>query len=212
MEAGTTTERRALLERSRLGRLGGTAGNERLTAATGAVLVLLLAAEGVTILFIRPLLSAHFFVGMLLVPPVALKLAVTGYRFARYYTRAPAYVRRGPPHALMRLLAPVVVVSTVGLFASGVALAVLGPGTRFVLPLHKASFVVWLVATGAHVLWHVLRVPRLAAADWRRDARVAGAGWRRGLLAAALVAGLVLALTTVQLAHPWAHWAGWAGG
>ncbi len=36
---------------------GGPEGNERLTAATAAVLFLLLAAEGVTILFIRPLLS-----------------------------------------------------------------------------------------------------------------------------------------------------------
>ena len=49
---------------------GGTAGNERLTAATGAVLLVLLAVIGVTILRLRPLLSVHLFVGMLLIPPV----------------------------------------------------------------------------------------------------------------------------------------------
>jgi len=63
---------------------GGVEGNERLTASAGALLLLLLVAEGVTILFIGPLLSAHVFIGMLLIPPVALKLGVTGWRFARY--------------------------------------------------------------------------------------------------------------------------------
>jgi hypothetical protein len=62
---------------------GGVAGNERLTAMTGFVLLVLFAAEGVTILRVHQLLTVHFFVGMLLVGPVALKVAATGYRFAR---------------------------------------------------------------------------------------------------------------------------------
>jgi hypothetical protein len=65
---------------------GSAAGNERLTAMTGAVLLGLLAAEGVTILFKRQMLTAHFFIGMLLIGPVLLKIGSTGYRFARYYT------------------------------------------------------------------------------------------------------------------------------
>ncbi len=47
---------------------GGTTGNERLTAATGVLLLVLLAVIGVTILRLRPLLSVHLFVGMLLDP------------------------------------------------------------------------------------------------------------------------------------------------
>src|SRR6266700_2655738 len=39
----------------------------------------------------------HMFVGLLLIPPVALKLASTGYRFVRYYTASPAYRRKAPP-------------------------------------------------------------------------------------------------------------------
>ena len=54
------------------------------------MLLVLLAVEGVTILFLRPLLSVHIFVGMLLIPPVALKLGSTGYRFVRYYQRRRA--------------------------------------------------------------------------------------------------------------------------
>jgi hypothetical protein len=185
-------------------RTGGVEGNRRLTGATAAVLVALLAAEGVTVLAIRPLLSMHVFVGMLLIPPVVLKLASTGYRFARYYTGGRAYRAEGPPHPLLRLLAPVVVLSTAALFASGVALIVLGPGHGPVLGLHKASFVVWLAATTTHVLGHALRVPSLAGADWRRNERLPGSGIRRWLLAASIVAGLILAFATVHLAGSWA--------
>jgi len=186
---------------------GGPDGNERLTATAGAVLFLLLAAEGVTILSIGQLLSPHVFIGMLLIPPVALKLGSTGWRFARYYRGRPEYREKGPPLLPLRLLAPVVVASTVAVFATGVALLALGPSGRSpVLTLHKASFVVWLVATGVHVLAYVWRVPRLAFADWRPGASaVSGAPARRLLIGGAIAAGAILAVTTVQYASPWLH-------
>jgi len=188
-------------------RTGGAEGNERLTATTAVVLVLLLAAEGVTILFLRPLLSVHVFVGMMLVPPVALKLGATGWRFARYYAGARPYRLKGPPHPLMRLVvAPVVVVSTALVFATGVALLVRGPAGGIVLGLHKASFVVWLAATGIHVLVYVARLPRLAVSDWRRSTRLPAARLRLGLVAAVLAAGGVLAGATFSLAQPWFDW------
>lgn len=187
---------------------GGAEGNERLTATTAAVLFLLLLAEGVTILSIRPLLSTHVFIGMLLIPPVALKTASAGWRFFRYYAGDRAYRVKGPPILPLRLLAPLVVASTVVLFATGVALLVVGPGRGFVLGLHKASFVVWLVATGIHVLAYVWRIPALATSDWRRrdPERVGGSFLRRTLVAGALVAGVILALLTVRYAQPWIHW------
>src|ERR1700732_2072603 len=51
----------------------GAAGNARLTAANAAVLLVLLAAEGVTILRVHQLLSPHVFIGVGLIPPVLLK-------------------------------------------------------------------------------------------------------------------------------------------
>jgi len=184
---------------------GGPDGNERLTAATGAVLFVLLAAEGVTILSIRQLLAPHVFIGMLLIPPVALKLASTGWRFMRYYRGASEYRRKGPPLLPLRLLAPVSVVSTVALFATGVALVVLGPSGGIVLGLHKASFVVWLVATGIHVLAYLPRLPRMLAGDWRPGTRLAGVGGRRLLVAGAIVAGAILAVATLGSGHAWTH-------
>jgi hypothetical protein len=50
----------------------GVAGNARLTGAAAAPLLVLLAAEGATIPFIGQLLGPHIFIGMLLIPPVAL--------------------------------------------------------------------------------------------------------------------------------------------
>lgn len=173
---------------------------------TAAVLVVLLAVEGATIVFLRPLLSVHIFVGMLLIPPVLLKLASTGWRMIRYYTGSRPYAERGPPHLVMRGLAPLVVAATAGLFATGVALIVLGPdsGRGIVLGLHKASFIVWLVVTGIHVLVYAARIPGLATADVR-GARAEGRLLRRGAVVAALVAGVTLAMATFPLAGPWLH-------
>jgi hypothetical protein len=187
---------------------GGVAGNERLTSATAVVLIVLLAAEGVTIVFLRSLFSAHVFIGMLLIPPVALKLGTTGWRFARYYSGRAEYVRRGPPRLPLRMLAPLVVLSTIGVFATGVALLILGPRGGVVVGLHKASFVVWFAVTGVHVLAYVGRLPRFGFADWHRRAAsaVPGGSTRRLLVLASLVTGVVLALATVRYAQPWTHW------
>jgi hypothetical protein len=163
----------------------------------------------VTILAIRPLLSVHVFVGLLLIPPVALKLAATGYRFIRYYARDLEYVRKGPPILLMRMLvAPGLVVSTLGVFVTGVALLVVGPAGGMILGLHKASFVVWLVAFGIHVLVYLFRVPALVGADWGRSSSQPGAALRYGVVALTLVAGLTLAVAALPAAGPWLHWSG----
>jgi hypothetical protein len=182
----------------------GPSGNARLTATTGVILLVLVAFEGLTLVSLRPLLPAHVFIGMLLIPPVALKLGSTGYRFARYYTNDHGYRLAGPPQVLMRMLGPFVIVSTLVLFGSGVALLALGPGQDWIVNLHKASFIAWLVVTGVHVLGHVLHIPGLAGADFRAPrAQRSGSRLRQATVAGALVAGLVLAIATLQYAAPW---------
>ena len=158
------------------GGLGGAEGNERLTALTGTVLLVLLAAEGVTILSIGRLLTPHFFIGMVLLGPVALKAGSTVYRFVRYYTGSAPYRRKGPPAPLLRLLGPLVIASTAGVFGSGVALAFAGPGNGPWLFLHKASFAVWFCVMTAHVLAYLPRLPRLLTAEIRGRAGGYGPG------------------------------------
>src|SRR3954467_13505239 len=84
---------------------GGVDGNERLTAATAVVLIVLLAALGVTILSIGQLVWWHVLLWMLLIPPVLLKLGSTAWRFMRFYTGAREYVRRVPPLLPLSLMA-----------------------------------------------------------------------------------------------------------
>lgn len=196
--------------RARIGRrrshTGGPAGNSRLTALTAVVLLVLLAVEGATLISLQSLLSWHIFVGMLLVPIVALKVGSTGYRFARYYAGNREYVRAGPPPVLLRLLGPIVVLSTAGLFGTGVALAALGPGTPLLLGLHKASFVVWLGALSLHVLGHIVRIPALTGPELRGGEGVGGTRLRTTLVATAVVVGAIVAVETFPLAAPWIQW------
>ena len=190
---------------------GGVAGNERLTAMTGAVLLVLFAAEGVTLLRLHELLTVHFFVGMLLLGPVALKVASTGYRFVRYYSGAGPYVRKGPPAPIMRMLGPVVMATSLAVLGTGVALAVVGPGDREWLFLHKATFVLWFGAMTIHVLAYAPRLPGLLLSGAgagrtgaiRAGAALSGRGTRWLLLAASLACGLLIAAATVHLTSRW---------
>jgi hypothetical protein len=208
-------------------RYGGAEGNERLTAMTGAVLLILLLVECYTILRIGRLLTLHVFLGMLLLGPVTLKAASVMYRFARYYTGSAAYRRKGPPAPLMRMIGPIIVLLTACVFGSGIMLAVTGPSygpPSGWLMVHRLSFIAWAFFIAIHVLAYVWRLPRLLAAeargaslpdgDTREHARargharraveiIGGRGTRLALLTASLLGGLVIALLTVHLAGKW---------
>jgi hypothetical protein len=79
------------------------------------------------------------------------------------------------------------------------------PQQGLIVGLHKASFVVWFGAMGVHVLTHVLKVPRLARADYVGASE--GVWLRQFAIAAALVAGVIVAIAALPAAHDWAHWA-----
>jgi len=167
-------------------------GNEQLTAFAGVLLIVFLAIEGATLLNLGALLTVHAFVGMFLLPIVLLKLGSTGWRMARYYLGREEYVRRGPPAFPLRVLvAPVVVASTLVLFGTGVYLLVTHEVQGTAVGLHKASFVVWLVATSVHVLARLLRLSEALRT------RYPGLGIRLGLVAATLVAGAIVATATL---------------
>jgi hypothetical protein len=183
----------------------GVAGNRRLTSVTAIALLALLFVEGLTVLVgVRQEIRIHVFVGMLLVPPIALKLASVGYRFVRYYTGSASYRAAGPPRWIMRALGPVVVLTTVTLFASGIVLIVFGRN-GLTLGIHKLSFFVWFGAMAIHVLGHIRRLPGAVAEEWSRRTRGRGTAVRVGALGVSLALGVALAALTVHLAGPWAH-------
>jgi hypothetical protein len=184
----------------------GPEGNARLTALTGIALMVLLAIEGFTLISLRSMLSWHIFVGLLLVPAVALKLGSTGYKIYRYYTRRSDYVKAGPPHLLLRLLGPVVAVSTIALLATGILLIAEKPGGGLTLLLHKASFVVWVGAFGAHTLAHLGPLPRALRSDLGGRDEVGGSQGRLLLVAGAVVIGAIAAIALLPQSAAWVHW------
>ena len=188
---------------------GGTEGNSLLSTAAGALLLVLLSALGVTIVAIHPLIDEHLFIGMLLIGPLALKLGSVGYRFAQFFAGNPRYRERGVPDAVLGTLAPLVVLSTLIVFASGVVLLLAGPGSRGLWkPIHDYSFGVWLAVWCGHFVLHLPDLPKLLSGrhserPW--DDHGSGRGGRALALAGALVLGVVLAIVCVPLFAAWSH-------
>jgi len=185
-------------------------GNERITALAGAVLFVLLLVEIVSAAILHTLMPIHVFVGVLLTGPLVVKLGSTGWRFLRYYTGSPTFVRRGPPYLALRIMAPLLIATTILVIGSGIGLVITGPrSTGLLLPLHGFSVLVWLPLIAIHVFAHILRVPRLVTDDWSNSSGkslAAGRGLRLGTNLGALLAGVVAAILLFPGAAPWTVW------
>jgi hypothetical protein len=190
---------------SKRGRAGGSRGNELLTSAAAVVLIALLVAEGITILDLRSLVDEHMFIGLVLIPPVVLKLGSVGYRFVRYYTGSRAYVAKGPPQLPLRVAAPILVIATVALFASGGLLLAAGHKTRSLLQIHQVSAIIWAAVFAVHFLAYIPRVARSLGTALRatREPAVRGADARWALVVSATGAGVALALARLPAITGW---------
>jgi hypothetical protein len=189
--------------------LGGVLGNERLTALAGGILFVLIVVELVTTARLRTFMSAHVFVGMLLAGPLVVKLGSTGYRFVRYYTCSPAYVRRGPPQLALRVLGPLLAATTLVVVGSGIGLMVTGPDHAGpLLPVHGFSVLVFLPLMAIHLVAHLLATPQLVADEWSTvsAARAPGRGLRLGVNLGALMLGVLGAIFPLPTATPWIAW------
>ncbi len=185
--------------------------NTKLTALTGLMIFVLLAAEGVTIPFIGKLVALHVFIGWVLLPPILLKIVSTSYRFVMYYTGNPRYVKAGPPKPLLRILGPLVIVSTTLLLWSGIELVLVGPhGPNALLwgAIHRATFVFWFGFMTIHVLAYFLKASSLALPELNRkpgahSIRIPGRTLRIALVAASLVVGIIIGIVEWHMSVPW---------
>lgn len=193
---------------------GGPAGNALLTAWTALILLVGSVAELLTLFDVNGLISWHVAIGALLVPPALMKTASTGWRIFRYYSGTPPYQQAGPPPMLLRLLGPLVVVSTLGLLGSGVLLVLFGQSrahTSLVevlglrvdwVSLHQGFFAVWVVATGLHLLGRIVPALRITLMS-PHGAEVPGT-WARWLaLAGVVVSAAALAVALVHADGSW---------
>jgi len=196
---------------------GGPAGNALLTAWTALVLLALSIGELLTLFDVRGLISWHVALGALLIPPATMKTASTTWRMASYYLGRVPYREAGAPPLFMRLLGPLVVVSTLGLLATGVTLVLLGEeaARRSLVTLlgfradwvtvHQGFFAVWAGAAGLHLLGRI--IPALRTTVLRRPAagQAVPGRWARGLWFVTMVAAA--AALAVVLVHADSSWA-----
>jgi hypothetical protein len=186
--------------------LPGVEKNRRLTSITATPLLVLLFIEGVTILLgVNQNISLHVFVGMLLIPPIALKLASVSYKFVRYYTGDAAYRAAGAPHPVLRALGPLVVLSTIALFASGVALIAFGRNTPGAMMVHKLSFFVWVGGMSIHVLGHARDLRDALVRELARRSDLRGRAYRAALVGLSLAIGVGVAALTLHLTGSLGH-------
>lgn len=183
-------------------------GNARLTASTGAVLLVLFAVQvGTVVVSVRSHVTFHVVVGLLLVPPLLVKIVSVSSRFLGYYRRDPAYRRKGPPTPALRLLGPLLLAVTIVLFVSGIILVVaptaFGGPRGVMFHVHDVSFYLWLLLVIGHLVGHRHDVRRLATADWARRTRftVPRAPLRQAVLLVSLATGVALALAFVGRAQ-----------
>lgn len=176
----------------------GPARNQRLTALNGLLLFVLLVAIALTVVDVRKLLPEHYLVGFVLIPPLLLKFGSTGYRFFRYYAGSALYRQMGAPPVILRfIVAPVLVVSTLIVFASGLELWLFGLrfGSVWILA-HTLSAVVMMFAVSAHLVAHMARSAHVLADE------VSSRTSTQSLIVAGLVAGAVLAVASLLYASP----------
>ena len=121
------------------------------------MLLILLSAEVLTTLLMGSLFGLHFFLGMVLIGPVCLKIGSTVWRFTRYY-RLGALRPPGPPPMPQRVLAPAGPDLRRGWH--GVMLAVERPGP-LVQKLHQRFFYLWLIVVIIHLVHYLPKLPRL---------------------------------------------------
>lgn len=194
---------------------GGPAGNARLTAWTGMLLLALSLAELITLINVRGLISWHIVIGTLLIPPALLKTATTGWRIVRYYRRDPAYHHAGPPPLLLRILGPGVVASTLALLASGLVLVLIGADSSRTqllsvlgkrvdwLTVHQGLFLIWGVLTGLHVLGRFIPALKLTVLSQPAMQAVPGRLTRAAIVAGCLVVAAVAAVLVLNAAGSW---------
>lgn len=200
-------------------RTGGPAGNARLTAWTGIVLLALFLVELFTTLDVEGMLTWHVAVGAVLLPIALSKTASTTWRFARYYSGHRAYQQAGPPPTLLRFLGPLVVLSTLGLLVSGIALIIMGPTVGRstsawalgldMLTVHQTLFLAFCAATGLHVLARIVPAVLLVSGRVGRDGtaprQVPGRAGRSVTLALAVAVGALTAVLVVHGEGAWQH-------
>lgn len=115
----------------------------------------------------------------------------------------------------LRILGPLVVLCTLAVLGSGLALVALGPDAGRApflglagyslswLTVHQATFVLWAVVTGLHTLGRLVPAVQIITSHEHGTAAIPGRVSRIGLLAATLAVAGVAAALVLGLSGDW---------
>ena len=107
------------------------------------------------------------------------------------------------------MLGPVLILTSVGVLATGVLLAFSGPGGSWE-KMHQLFFYLWLIVVIIHVVHYLPKLPKLLASHPAERALQAAAGGKTRwlLLIGSVIGGLILAALTYHLRARWGSWGG----
>lgn len=208
--------------------------NTRLTRSAGKVLFWLVLVQffsallffGICVNWAMPtwisysfIRAAHFFIGFMLIPLIALKLISTSWKAASYYLGRPAYKKEGPPRWYNRVLSPVMGVFFIIALWSGIAM---WGSYEYLFPIpylyHDYAVVQWHLWSSAiltalalfHIVAHFAETFRSRARKQREDAgEPEPKGFllgRRAALWSFFGAGTALAVSAAQWPWPRLSW------
>src|SRR5206468_6951047 len=107
----------------------------------------------------------HVVIGVVLAGPLVVKVPSTTFRFVLYYRGSPAFVETGPPRRVLRVLGPILTLTTLALVGTGIGLLVTGPArpgslSRPLFIVHAISTLVFVPLIAVHTAAYLRRVPR----------------------------------------------------
>lgn len=181
--------------------------NERITVIAGALLFVFIIVELFITSSVRSLGTEHVFVGILLSGPLVVKMLSTGYRFFRYYTKSPKYVRQGPPNSVLRILAPFLVLTTLLVFTSGY-LMVFGHNFNFYLKIHAVSCALWLPLLIIHIYAYIRKVLSVVSSNRNTSTKRPTSNKKAGLgiNIAGLIIGVIASIALLpKYGRGWGH-------
>ncbi|SHE60277.1 hypothetical protein SAMN02745225_01095 [Ferrithrix thermotolerans DSM 19514] len=186
----------------------------RFSALFGMALLVVFVAEILTIPFIAGAVGIHIVIGLIAVPLVLAKIAVAAYRFTKFYAGDTEFVAAGPPWLPLRILAPLLVATTVLVIGSGIEMVVAGPTSfsdTFLAAAHTLLSLIWFFLLGLHALAYYLRSYHSARKDIssiigrfrsRSKAR-RGAALRLSVLMVTVSLGVLLSLQFRSQVRSW---------
>ena len=89
-----------------------------------------------------------------------------------YYRGTPPYRRKGAPHPILRITAPLLVLSTISLLGAGIVALAVGPRHSDTwITIHQGSAIAWATFVAVHLIGHALDTWRLTSAELRANPR-----------------------------------------